>query len=330
MITVIVPVYKVEDYLPRCVESILNQTYTDFRIILVDDGSPDNCGKMCDEYAKNDSRIVVLHRENGGLSAARNTGLDWFYENDNSEYIFFLDSDDWVHPQLFEQLMYPINEYGVKISLCGFQRAYTREEIDYPKYEDFNCKVLSPEDLLIEHTWDFNYACGKIFHRSLLENIRFPAGKVFEDTCTTYKALFLCEKVSITPIPLYYYYQNEAGISHAPWATHELVIFDAMREQLDFYKKNGYTRAYEKEHQLYVHHHAYQIVRIKENKEHLKKNKKILSKIRKDLKLLLKENKDKYTIHTMTYSYEAAYPVFMKFYGFVLKFKNRIKNLLRK
>ena len=102
MITIIVPVYKVENYLSRCVDSILNQTYTDFRLILVDDGSPDNCGKMCDEYAKKDSRVTVLHQKNGGLSAARNTGLNLFYEQNKSDYITFVDSDDWLHPRYLE------------------------------------------------------------------------------------------------------------------------------------------------------------------------------------------------------------------------------------
>ena len=94
MITIVVPVYKVEKYLKRCVISILNQTYTDFELLLVDDGSPDNCGKMCDEYANKDSRIFVIHQKNGGLSAARNTGLNWFYEQKRSDYITFVDSDD--------------------------------------------------------------------------------------------------------------------------------------------------------------------------------------------------------------------------------------------
>ena len=96
MISVIVPVYKVEKYLHRCVDGILSQSFTDFKLILVDDGSPDDCGKICDDYAKKDNRISVIHKENGGLSSARNAGLDWVFANSKSEYVTFIDSDDWV------------------------------------------------------------------------------------------------------------------------------------------------------------------------------------------------------------------------------------------
>ena len=99
-ISVIVPVYKVEPYLNRCVDSILRQTYQDFELILVDDGSPDRCGEICDEYARQDSRVHVIHKENGGLSDARNAGIDWVEANSDSRWLIFADSDDWVHPEL--------------------------------------------------------------------------------------------------------------------------------------------------------------------------------------------------------------------------------------
>lgn len=327
MITIIVPVYKVENYLSRCVDSILNQTYTDFRLILVDDGSPDNCGKMCDEYAQKDNRVTVLHQKNGGLSAARNTGLNLFYEKNESDYILFADSDDWLHPQHLEILMRPVIEKGVKISVCGYERTDAWDGEEYPLYEKSDYELTTPENLLVNHFWNYNYAWGKLLHKSVFEDIRYPVGKNFEDTFTTYKVLYKCQEIAFTPTPLYYYYRNETGISRSPWKESELVIFDAMREQMDFYKNNGYIKAYEKEHELFVHHHAYQIVRIKENKKDLKKNKKVLKEIRTDLKRYLKEHKDKYTVHNMTYSYEAAYPVFMSLYRFASLLKAK---LLRK
>ena len=109
-ISVIVPIYKVEKYLNRCVDSILHQTFTDFELILVDDGSPDNCGKMCDEYAEKDSRVVVIHKKNGGLSDARNKGLDWVFANSNSEYVVFIDSDDYIDERYLELLYKSIAE----------------------------------------------------------------------------------------------------------------------------------------------------------------------------------------------------------------------------
>ncbi len=327
MITVIVPVYKVEKYLSRCVDSILNQTYTDFRLILVDDGSPDNCGKLCDEYAEKDSRIIVIHKENGGLSDARNAGLDWFYENSDSEYIVFADSDDWLHPQHLEILMRPIEEKSVKVSVCGYVRTDSIGDTPEDDFTDCSYKLTSPENMLVNHFWNYNYAWGKIYHKILFKDIRFPVGKNFEDTFTTYKVLYKCDEIAFTDTPLYCYFKNEAGISRSPWNESELVIFDAMREQLAFYKENGYEKAYEKEFELFVHHHAYQIVRIKENKKDFNKNKKTFKKIRSNLKLYLNENKDKFNVHNMTYSYEAAYPIFMGIYRLASLIKAK---LLRK
>ena len=116
-ISVIVPVYKVEDCLNRCVDSILKQSFSDFELILIDDGSPDQCGAICDEYAKKDNRIVVIHQNNGGLSAARNAGIDWAFANSQSEWLTFIDSDDWVHPEYLERLLNAAITQNVSISV---------------------------------------------------------------------------------------------------------------------------------------------------------------------------------------------------------------------
>ena len=325
MITVIVPVYKVEEYLDRCIKSILNQTYTDFEILLVDDGSPDNCGILCDQYAENNTNVFVIHQKNAGLSAARNTGLNWFYEQNRSEYITFLDSDDWLHPEYLKILMNGISKNDIKISVCNYTRV--TEVIPHQIFDNVDYELTSPEDFLVNHSWQYNYAWGKLYHKSVFEDVRYPVGKNFEDTFTTYKLLHRCEKIAYTDTPLYYYFRNETGISRSPWNTSELVIFDAMQEQMRFYKEKGLKKAYEKEFELFVHHHAYQIVRIKDNKKDLKKNKQKLKEIKKDLKQYLKENKDKFNVHNMTYSYESAYPVMMKLYALASKTKAK---LLRK
>ncbi len=322
MITIVVPVYKVEKYLNRCVDSILDQTYTDFELLLVDDGSPDNCGKICDEYTKKDSRVFVIHQKNSGLSVARNTGINWFYEQNRSDYITFIDSDDWIHPEYLRILMNGITENDVKISVCNYKRVTA--EIPHESYDNFNFESTSPEDFLVNHSWQYNYAWGKLYHKDVFVDIRYPAGKNFEDTFTTYKVLHKCEKIAYTDPQLYYYLRNERGISRSPWNSSELVIFEAMQEQLKFYKEKGLLKAYEKEFQLFVHHHAYQIVRIKENKKDLYKNKATLNDIKKALRNYLKENKDKFNVHNMTYSYESAYPFIMKLYALASKLKARI------
>ncbi|MBQ7300531.1 MAG: glycosyltransferase family 2 protein [Clostridia bacterium] len=325
LISVIVPVYRVEKCLHRCVDSILGQTYKNFELILVDDGSPDNCGILCDEYAQKDSRIRVIHRENGGLSAARNSGI----EIAKGEYLTFIDSDDWVHPSFLELLVIPTLKERVGVSICGYIREGAFPDVNF-KLKQVYYELMNAEDLLEKHFWNYNYAWGKIYRRTLFADVRYPEGKVFEDSFTTYKLLFQCDQVAYFDIPLYYYYVNGDGITKSPWTPRELVIFDAMREQLEFYNSNGHTRAYRKEHELYVNHFAYQCVRIQDNKEDLSANKKYLHEIRRELKHLLRQYRDIYTIRTMPYCYENAYPNFMRFYRLAGGIKRRIWKILHR
>ena len=274
-ISVIVPVYKVERYLKRCVDSILDQTFRDFELILVDDGSPDRCGEICEKYAEKDKRIVVLHRENGGLSAARNTGLDWIFANSNSTYVTFIDSDDWVHPQYLEILSRVIESNNVAVSVGQFERVKERTTRNEKKKNVFpKEEIMETEVFFLRHEWNFNYACGKLYRREYFNEVRYPEGKNFEDTFTTYKVLFAGKTVAFIDYPLYYYFYNTEGISHSLWNPSELVIMEGIREQIRFYKENGFERALEKEKQLYVNHHAYQICRIRANTAELKKNRK--------------------------------------------------------
>ena len=148
-ISVIVPVYKVEPYIHRCVDSILQQSYRDFELVLVDDGSPDNCGSICDEYASRDSRVHVIHQENGGLSAARNAGIDWVFDNSDSQWITFVDSDDWVHPQMLEKLFDAAMEQNTLISICGFIE--TTGDIPCPALEIGESRLWSAEEYYIQH-----------------------------------------------------------------------------------------------------------------------------------------------------------------------------------
>lgn len=314
-ISVIVPVYKVERYLKRCVDSILDQTFSDFELILVDDGSPDRCGEICEKYAEKDKRIVVLHRENGGLSAARNTGLDWIFANSNSIYVTFIDSDDWVCPQYLKILLRVIEYNNVAVSVGQFQRvneyveSNENKENNVPKEE-----VLGAEDFFLKHEWNFNYAWGKLYSKEYFRNVRYPEGKNFEDTFTTYKVLFAGKTVAFIDYPLYYYFYNTEGISHSLWNPSELVIMEGIREQIRFYKENGFERALEKEKQLYVNHHAYQICRIRANVADLKKNRKYIKVLRKEMMRLIRRNPEKYGYRKMPQCYDAAYPRLMKIY----------------
>ena len=243
LISVIVPVYKVEPYLCRCVDSILAQTYTDFELILVDDGSPDNCGAICDEYAQRDSRVHVIHQENGGLSAARNAGIDWVFANGDSKWITFVDSDDWIHPQMLEQLYLAVTVHQCRVSICTYKE--TKEEFDWS-----TCKIGVPECRKVEAYYIQNWgnatvAWGKLYSKDCFENIRYPVGKIYEDGYVTYKILFREKQVAVIETQLYAYYINLHGISKSRWTLERLDGIQSLEEQLLFFKSHGYLQAWE-------------------------------------------------------------------------------------
>lgn len=310
-ISVIVPVYRVEPYLRRCVDSILSQTFTDFELILVDDGSPDNCGTICDEYALKDSRVLVIHKQNGGLSDARNAGIDIAQGN----YLTFVDSDDWVHPHYLELLIQAIQNSGAAVSVCGFQKVDTHSQDSSRRPNTVPTPaVMGAEDFFLQHQWDFNYAWGKLYRQEYFAEVRYPVGKNFEDTFTTYKILFAGRRVAFIDHSLYYYFYNPEGISHSRWTPSELVVMEGIREQIRYYREHGYQRALEKEKWLYVNHYAYQISRIRENREDFKQNASYLRRLRKEMMKLVRENPEKYGYRKMPQCYEAAYPKLMGIY----------------
>ena len=209
-ISVIVPVYKVEAYLPRCVESLMSQTYKDFEIILVDDGSPDTCPVMCDAYAKKYSNIHALHKENGGLSDARNAGMTIA----KGEYVTFVDSDDYVHPAYLEMLMQGIRQ-DADFSVCGFTEVYDGNGIENLNTSRISAACVNAKEGLVEILYQGFHdvsAWGILLPASLARKYPFPKGKLFEDLYTTYKFYLAAETVAFIRVPLYYYYQRKGSI----------------------------------------------------------------------------------------------------------------------
>ena len=235
-ITVIVPVYKVEPFIRRCVDSVLSQTFSDFELILVDDGSPDCCGAICDEYAEKDSRIHVIHQENGGLSAARNTGIDWAFANSDSEWLAFIDSDDWVHPRYLELLYQTANKYGVRICQC--LHIETSGKSPVPEINKKSQLILSNEQYT---QWYSAYAWEKLYATTCFEKIRYPAGKIYEDVAIWYKLLFAETKIGLVQEVLYYYFINPNGIVRCDWKPARLDQVMAWEEQLAYITKNEST-----------------------------------------------------------------------------------------
>lgn len=237
LISVIIPVYKVEPYLPKCIESVLHQAYQELEIILVDDGSPDRCGAICDEYAEKDARIRVIHKENGGLSDARNAGM----RIATGVYLAFIDSDDWVDGDYFETLYRLLKDNDADlsaISLCSVSddgsevgRSHTGKTIlldDSSAMESMFRRDGLP--------W---CAPAKLYKRSLFEGIVYPVGVLMEDKATTYKVFARCKKIVYADLPLYKYLVRQGSIMRSPFSQKRLESF-AIQEGLNLFIEQNY------------------------------------------------------------------------------------------
>ena len=214
LISVIVPIYKVERYLAKCVHSILNQTYTNLEVILVDDGSPDGCGAICDDFAKTDHRVRVIHKKNGGLSDARNAGI----EIATGDYFSFVDSDDWLDRDAYAAMLDVMEKYQAKIVCAG---RYDEDEHTglaevglCPEREEF---VPGKELVRRIFRWEHldSAAWDKLYARELFREIRYPVGRVVEDVPTTYRLVLLAGGGAMLPRPVYHYLHRENSITSA-------------------------------------------------------------------------------------------------------------------
>ena len=234
-ISVIVPVYKVEQYIRRCVDSILAQTFPDFELILVDDGSPDLSGSICDEYAVKDSRVFVIHQKNGGLSAARNAGIEWTLENSNSQWLTFIDSDDWIHPQFLEILLNSALKTGAGLVAADYE--IVRAEIKETFVNGYSVQTYQSREFLYEKSLLAVIACSKLYKKESFTDVRYPPGKLHEDEFTTYKILLSLDKLAYVPLCLYYYYYNETGLSKRPYSLKKLDAVEALKERFFYVRR---------------------------------------------------------------------------------------------
>ena len=211
MVSVIIPIYNVQDYLARCIDSVLTQTYKDLEIILVDDGSHDASGDICDNYDLEYRHIRVIHKENGGLSDARNAGLDVA----QGQYVTFIDADDYVHPRFVEALMNTIETTGAQIAACTWQELKEGKTPREVMVENASCKFLSQEEAIntVFYQGELNHsACSRIFEKKLFDDLRFPVGALYEDLAIIYPLLCKVEKVALLKAPMYYYMHRTGSI----------------------------------------------------------------------------------------------------------------------
>lgn len=238
IISIVVPIYNVEQYIHKCIESIINQTYKNIEVILVDDGSPDKCGEICNEYAKKDKRIKVIHKKNGGLSDARNFGL----EEAKGKYITFIDSDDYIESTYVEKLYNAIIINDVKMAQCGIITVNNeKQEITKNGYIENQNK--RGKDLLYDlykgHMLENTVVWNKLYEKTLFTDLRYPVGKIHEDEFTTYKILYNLEKVSIINDYLYYYRQSNDSIIRRKFNLNRLDVIEAFEERVEFFDKEN-------------------------------------------------------------------------------------------
>ncbi|WP_321826999.1 glycosyltransferase [Maribacter dokdonensis] len=236
LVSIIVPIYNVESYLPKCLNSIISQSYTKLEIILVNDGSTDGCLTICNNYKEKDARIIVIDKENGGLSDARNKGIDFA----NGEYLSFVDSDDYIHPKMIETMAQMTISEEADIVICGHYKVYDSETTEAIR-GDGSIYVYKKEEALkkILEDVDINsFAWDKIYKKELFLNLRYPVGRIFEDTAFTYKVFEKAKKIVQLNNPFYYYLMRENSLSNTRNYKRNYHNFLAFYERFEFVNVN--------------------------------------------------------------------------------------------
>lgn len=235
-VSVVVPIYNVEKYLKKCVDSLLEQTYKNIEIILVDDGATDSCPEICDYYKSIDSRIIAVHKQNGGLSDARNEGIKYM----SGDYVAFVDSDDYVSPYYIETLVVNAEKYNADVSICNFERVYENDEPVNKRPNNDIVRQFNKHDSLTalfddELKMQFTIACSKIIRSSIMKSVTFPKGRIYEDSATAHKIYNLIERTVYVDSQLYFYLLRGGSIKTSEKFLKTDMI-DAIYDKLTFFK----------------------------------------------------------------------------------------------
>ncbi len=231
LISVIVPVYNVEKYLGKCIESIMAQTYQNLEIILVDDGSADKSGEICDEYARRDLRIRVIHNENGGVSVARNTGI----RQAAGEYIGLVDSDDYIDPDMYQTLYDLILKHDAQISMCDVYEVYEGSDpLQREDIRDFCVDSEGAVKIVVDGLVNCAYSVNKLYKKELFDGLEFPQGKIFEDARIMPYLLSKAERIALTTARKYYYYHRENSHMSVSFSPKHLDCIEVQEENYKF------------------------------------------------------------------------------------------------
>lgn len=238
LVSVIIPIYKVEPYLRRCVDSVLSQSYRNLEVILVDDGSPDGCGAICDAYAERDQRVRVIHKTNGGLSDARNAGL----EIATGEWVSFIDSDDWIEPDMYSELLHYAKKYEAQISVGGVSYEISEEGhvriLRTTAGESEQVECLEPAAAMRRHLLGSWAAWDKIYQIKLFDKIKYPVGEINEDEAIMLHLLTCASKIAYTNKVYYHYIQRAESITTSSFSEKKLAWPRHCRDNLAFVHEN--------------------------------------------------------------------------------------------
>ena len=320
-ISIITPVYNVENYIHRCIDSILGQTFSDFELILVDDGSPDDCGAICEEYAAKDGRIRVIHQENRGQAAARNRALDMA----RGEYIAFVDSDDWVHPQFLEILYRNAREKQADVSVCGHRKV--TEAVPFQEV-GLAADVLSGGDFVrmgltgqiqnrVWLLWD------KLFRAECFADIRMPEGRINEDNATVYRVLYEAERVAFCDEALYFYFYNESSTVNQRFRRKHLDWLLVPEEMIEYFSEKQDEVLVDRCRKMYLSALEDMFRKVKANLNDPDLEKELKNKLR----AMVREEKKRYPITMKSHPgvMEILYPRYAYLYwtamGILGKFK---------
>ena len=325
---IVVPAYNSEKFLRRCLDSIINQTFDDFKCIIVDDGSSDNTKNICREYEEKDKRIYALYQKREGVSAARNRALDYIFDNFTCEYIGFVDSDDWIHPQMYEILYKLLKEYDANMSVCSYKDVKNEDEgvsgyLVEKALKDSKviCQEEALESLFTTGNDMFGLVMPKLYKSALFKNRRFKEGIIYEDVRSCYQVLYDAKKIAMTTCELYNYYYNPASITKSKYTKKRLDIIPAMEEQISFIKECGYVKAYELAVRKYLYLLSYHGKLAHENLGDIAIDKMIKRRLRE---LFWKERKRcNVTPLNSPDCYNTIFPRIMHFYWYVYGLRRR-------
>lgn len=307
-ISVIVPVYRAEKYLNACVDSILNQTFSDFELVLIEDGSPDQSGAICDEYAQRDDRVRVIHQSNQGQAAARNHALPMT----QGKWLCYVDSDDSIHPQMLEHLYRAAVESGAGISMCQFLEAPDKPE-DYEQPVAFSYALLNMDEETLTQLHDRGaypgwVACAKLIRREYVEGYPFHVGRVYEDNEAVTRWLLPAKTLAMLPTQLYYYRTNPESTTKSQFSLKKLDYLWALESMISYYQSVGYETLAQRFLKRYVEAAAAACYGVREDL----KRPKLTDGILADVQKFLNRQKLKLTRQERLCLLEAAHPKAME------------------